>query len=390
MRILHTIAGLWKNTGGPVFSVTSLCRGLANRGHEVTLLTGEGDLHPRVEALRSVVRVETVRLGPYRLANWSRAFASACEREAKQVDLVHDHGVWLYTNWASARAARRTGRPLVRSPRGMLSPWSLGRSGLRKQLVWRTVERTLFDQASLVHATSALEEREIRQVGIHTPTVVIPNGLDLEGDFPWTRMAEFREARAKDREMAHSVLFLSRLHPKKGLDLLRAAWESLPPSLPFLLLVAGMGEPSEIARTLDWVSTQAGPPARYLGPVDGDRKLALLATSRLLVLPSHSENYGIAVAEALACGTPVLTTTATPWSELGAQGCGWVIPVDVASLRQALWHALTIDESELRGMRMRARAFVEKEHSLTTAITRMEQAYLSLRGPGTQSDHLSG
>ncbi len=381
MRILHTVAGLREGTGGPVASVTTLCAGLAAKGHQVTLLTGSGSLHPAVEALQPTVRVRTEPLGPYLLANWSSAFRTACLDEARQTDIVHDHGVWLHTNWSSSRMAGRAGRPIVRSPRGMLSPWALSRSRFVKRVLWTVVERRLFEKAALIHATSQQEERDVRRLGTRVPTVVIPNGIDLDGEFATPRIADARARGIPEAQGRRAVLFLSRVHPVKGLDLLCRAWATLPDDSPVVLLVAGTGEDAAIARLRHWLTEQPGPPARYVGPVTGERKLALLSSAWLLVLPSRSENYGMVVAEALASGTPVLTTTAMPWASVTRASCGWVVPPDAVPLARALGEALRLTASEHEGMRDRARHLVARDHSLGSTIAHMEDSYRALLSP---------
>jgi glycosyltransferase involved in cell wall biosynthesis len=374
VRILHTVAGLWEGTGGPVASVTGLCRALARR-HEVCLLTGEGSLHPDVRRLADVVRLRVEPLGPYSLAHWSRRFASACAEEAGRADLVHDHGVWLQTNWASAAAARRATRPLVRSPRGMLSPWALGRSRLRKAVLWRLRERSLFQRAAAVHATSALEAAELTALGIRTPIACIPNGVDTDGEYALASVERLREA---EPSAPRRVVFLSRLHPKKGLDLLQSAWEALPPEPSTELVIAGGGDAAAQAAVAQWTRRQRGPRARWIGAVGGDAKRRLLANAFVVVLPSRSENYGMVVAEALAAGTPVIASTATPWTSLSARGCGWTVASDVPSLAAALREALSIDDNARARMGRQAREFVEREHSLAAAAGRFEDLYASL------------
>lgn len=385
MKILHTVAGLWEGTGGPAASVTSLCSGLAARGHEVSLLTGSGPLHSAVLELPPRVRVRTEPLGPYWLGNWSSAFRGACLEEARQANLVHDHGVWLHTNSSSVQMAASAGRPVVRSPRGMLSPWALRRNRVVKRLVWNLIERRLFDEAALVHVTSELEESDVRQLGIAARSVVIPNGIDLEGEYATSRVAVARKAGIPEANGRRVVLFLSRVHPVKGLDLLCRAWAQLPAHVPAVLLVAGPGDDNELARLRQWLAEQVGPPAQYIGPVAGNRRLALLSSAWLMALPSYSENYGMVVAEALACETPVLTTTGMPWTEVEREGCGWVIAPEAAALAQALHEGLGLVPDEHEVMRARARAFVARSHSLESTVIRMEEAYKDViaRAAGT-------
>ena len=130
-----------------------------------------------------------------------------------------------------------------------------------------------------------------------------------------------------------------------------------------------------MAKLRGWLAEQPGPPARYIGAVAGDRKLSLLSAAWLLVLPSYSENYGIVVAEALASGTPVLTTTEVPWAELEPAGCGWVIPLQVDALAQALQRALHLPPEDHELMRVRARILVNTSHSLQSTVLRMERSY---------------
>lgn len=375
MRILQTVAGLWSGTGGPVASITSLCRGLAALGHQVTLLTGSGPLHPDVAALVPQVRLRTVPLGPYLLGNWSPAFRRACLEEARHAEVVHDHGVWLDTNAASVRMARRAHAVVVRSPRGMLSPWARRRSHLAKSLLWRLRERALFDDSDVVHVTSHLEQAELEPLGIRARTVVIPNGVDLLGEYSAEAVASERHHGISGIHDRRVVLFMSRLHAKKGLDILCKAWERLDPAMLALLMVAGPGDPEQIASLRRWVDRQCGPPAHYLGPVSGQEKIRLLTSARLLALPSYSENYGMVVAEALACGTPVLTTTEMPWTEVEARGCGWVIRPSVEALLPTLRAALDVDDQDHERMRARARAFIEESHSLDRCVKRMADLY---------------
>lgn len=373
MRVLHTVAGLWRDTGGPVASIAGLCRTMAKHGHDVCLLTGAGAIHPEVQALETVgVRLRVEPLGPYRAARWSGAYRRACLEEARRTDVVHDHGVWLHTNWSSAAAAKGADRPLIRSPRGMLSPWARSQSPLVKRAVWSLHESSLFSAAAAVHATSELEEREIRALGVTGRIAVIPNGIDTAGEFS---EGSIRFARDTAPSGTRTVLFLSRLHLKKGIDILQDAWEQLPAHLPTGLVIAGGGDRDLVERVSRWTRRQLGPPARYVGAVQGQERMRLLASSWVLVLPSLSENYGMAVAEALACGTPAITTPNTPWAGLNSRGCGWTVPAEPPDVAAALLAAITMSQDAREQMASIARAFIEQDHSLEAVALRMTQLY---------------
>jgi glycosyltransferase involved in cell wall biosynthesis len=258
----------------------------------------------------------------------------------------------------------------------MLSPWSLSRSRALKKVLWVLKEARSFREASLVHATSALEETELRVLGLGAPIAVVSNGVDTEGEYAASRVADARSS--VDSGARRRILFLSRLHPKKGLDLLQQAWSTLPPNLAVELVIAGHGEAGAISAVEHWTASQAGPPARYVGLLVGDEKVKALASAFLLVLPSRSENYGMAVAEALAAGTPVITTTATPWMDLADRGCGWTIEPTLEALTETLSRALAIEDHTHARMRHHARIFIEDNHSLTVMASQFEALYGTL------------
>ncbi|MBZ5589446.1 MAG: glycosyltransferase [Acidobacteriia bacterium] len=377
MKVVHTVAGLWEHTGGPAESVPALCRGLAEAGHRVTLITGQGELVSAVHALEPAVTVRLVRLGPYRLANYSRESVGAVEQESRSAELIHTHGLWLHPNWVSARVARRRGLPLVVSPRGMLAEWALDRRRLFKRVLWHLVDGPACRGAAIVHCTSQGEATEVRRAGCRGPLAVIPNGVDTMSFSPAVK------ATGSPREVGHEVLFMSRIHPKKALDLLLEAWAGVRASQPAArLALAGPGEPHNVAWLREMLDGSLGRGVRYLGVVAGEERLRLLRSAAVVVLPSRSENYGMVVAEALACGTPVITTTGTPWHALPAERCGWVVEPEVAALAGALDAALRCSGDELAAMGARGRAFVVREHSLGAAVGRMVAAYEWVLGRG--------
>lgn len=373
MRILHTIAGLWTTTGGPAASVPALCAALADRGHEVTLLTGDGNLSSNVQRLRSV-RLVTVSLGPYRLANYSAEFGRLSRSLARESEVLHTHGLWLHPNFATSRAAREADKPIVISPRGMLAPWALEQRKMLKRLMWSVVQRQYLADADLIHVTSDEEGEEVRRAGITSPLAVVPNGVDLT-EFP---LSQLQQAREPGRRRV--ILFLSRVHPKKGIDLLLDAWRDVSPRhTDAKLIIAGPGEPQHIeALRAELKDGRRLSRAEYIGLVEGVERSRLLATATAVVLPSRNENYGMVVAEALASGTPVITTTNVPWPEINRRRCGWRVQAESVELGAAIDTALSVDSHELDAMGDRGRRLIEESHSTAAAAQQMEAAYLSI------------
>lgn len=385
MNILHTVAALRPDSGGPAASVPALCAALAAMGHDVTLLVGAGELAPTVRELDARgVRVVTASVGHYLVANFSREYQALALAHAVIADVVHTHGLWLHPNFASFEAATRTSKPLVVSPRGMLASWALGRSRWRKKLMWSLFQHRCLASASFVHATSGEELDEIRAAGVTAPVAVIPNGLDL-AQYCWEKILALRSG---GREQ--TILFLSRIHPKKGLDLLLDAWRRVARvHREAKLVIAGPGEDRYVDDLRAWLADATLARVEYVGSVEGDAKLELLSRAVALVLPSHNENYGMVVAEALACGTPVITTTGVPWPELESRGCGWRVSVESGALADAMTDALGKPDAAIDAMGAIGRAVIDDAHSVGSAATRMEAAYAWCRGDGVKPEFVS-
>jgi glycosyltransferase involved in cell wall biosynthesis len=250
----------------------------------------------------------------------------------------------------------------------------MGYKSLMKQPFWRLLQKPALARCHCLHATAAAEYEDIRRVGLRTPVTVIPNGVDvpkIEADKPRSRQ----------------IVFLSRIDPVKGLDLLLPAWTTIAQDYPdWELLIAGplthdyAGRIQELARRL------ATPRIRFLGEVLGPAKRSLLAGASLFVLPSYSENFGIAVAEALAHGLPVITTSVTPWAEIRSRGCGWYIPTTEDALRNALQAALSLPLPSLNAMGQAGRRWMKREYAWPQIAEKMRGTYDWLLCGGTVPD----
>jgi glycosyltransferase involved in cell wall biosynthesis len=242
----------------------------------------------------------------------------------------------------------------VISPRGTLDRWSRARKSIRKAIAWRLWVARDLRRADLVHATSDEEDLSVRKVLPRCPTCVVPNGVRLPSlDAPHPQATDDVADSLDGRRV---LLFLSRLDPKKGLDLLAAAWSAVRGRFPsWTLVIAGEsldGDDASYRRLF------AGVDVVFAGHVIGAAREALFRNASLFVLPSRSENFGNSVAEALAFGVPVITTTATPWRDLPSAGCGWCVDPDAAGLAGALEDALGRDHDHLHRMGGIGRRFV--------------------------------
>ena len=256
-------------------------------------------------------------------------------------DAVHDNGLWLAHNHRIAEMARAIGLPRVVSTRGMLEPWAIGHRAWKKQLAWRLYQRRDLDRAAALHATAEPEAANLAQFGFAAPVSTIPNGVDIP---PLTVRPALPECKAR------TALFLGRIYPVKGLPMLVEAWASVRPA-GWRLVIAGPDEAGHKGVVERGVRAAGlGDVVRFAGAVSGDAKHALLAGADLFVLPSHSESFGMVVAEALAHGKPVLTTTAVPWPALQSRGCGWRTAPSTEGLAAGLREACACDDNRLREM----------------------------------------
>jgi glycosyltransferase involved in cell wall biosynthesis len=371
LRIVLTIAGLTPESGGPSRSVPALAESLAGEGLEVDLLSLDFGKRESPPLLPRSERIQT-RFIPCRLSRriptlWAWNFRKALERCVieKQAALIHDNGLWLPTNHIAARTARVCNVPLVLSPRGMLNHWSLNAKSWRKKLAWSLHQKRALEVVSMFHLTSAQEVEDVRALGFSQPCAVIPNGVNLP------QVASSRRLANGDR----TLLFLSRIHPKKGLRQLVEAWARLRPR-GWRVTIAGTdenGHQAELQRLMH--EKGVGDDFHFPGPVDGQPKWELYQNADLFVLPSHSENFGIVIAEALASGTPVITTKGTPWPELLEHRCGWWIDPNVDALASALKEAMSLSIEERMKMGARGRSLVEARYTWPAAAREMRAAY---------------
>lgn len=285
------------------------------------------------------------------------------------MDIVHDAGLWLPVNHVTASSACGCRVPRVVSPRGMLEPWARGHRSTKKNLAWRLYQRRDLEQAALLHATSGQEAEGLRRAGLRNPIAIVANGIDLPN-----------LAGPRPPCSPRQALFLSRIHPKKGLlDLVRA-WATVRP-IGWKMTVVGPDEVGHLAEVQDAVR-EAGVEAdfEFLGAVGDGAKWPIYYHSDLFVLPTYSENFGLVIGEALASGLPVITTRETPWPEIENERLGWWIPTGKEALAVALREATSLPPEALSAMGARGPSLIAKRYAWSTAAERMLAAYGWLLG----------
>lgn len=277
-------------------------------------------------------------------------------------------GVWSPWNHYFASIARKCKVPYVVSTRSMLDPWALNFQRWKKKIAWHAYAKRDLENAAWIHATSELEANNIRKSGLNASISVIPNGTIFPEE----------SDRQIPKETTQRLLFLSRLHPKKGLENLIHAFGAInPPN--WELIIAGNDE-NGYRLQLERIAETAYPACsiRFVGPVLDSEKWTLYRSADLFVLPSFSENFGLVIAEALACGVPVLTTRATPWSTLDEMGCGWCISTDRIALESTLKNILNNNREILEAMGQKGVPWMREAFSWEAQAKCFVQAVRSL------------
>jgi glycosyltransferase involved in cell wall biosynthesis len=248
----------------------------------------------------------------------------------------------------------------------MLAPEALAFSPTKKRLYWRAVQRNVLQSASCIHATSDQEHDEIRQVGLKNPIAVIPNGIDLPHLPP----------RVQRPCTGRTALFLGRVHPKKGIERLIRAWAlSGQKSDLWKLRIVGPDENGHTSELIRLANTLGLTNISFEGPLFGPDKWNVYRDADVFVLPTMNENFGLTVAESLACGTPVICTKGAPWSGLTTERCGWWTDASVEALASTLASSLSVPRDELHKMGTRGRFWMEREFSWTAVAIKTAAAY---------------
>lgn len=382
MEAILTIADLQPESGGPSRTVPALATALANLGvstHVVSLCRNGASSRPLAGEHDKIRKVSIPCRSNIAKITGSGMFQNAVLKvsgTAKHV-VVHDNGLWLGTNHGTVRAARIAGLPLMISPRGMLTDWALRYNGWKKKIAWRFYQERDLRLASVLHATSRSEADGFCAAGFTQPIAIIPNGV-----FVPLRSGGPKSGHSKQK----TLLFLSRIHPKKGLPMLVHAWAAVRPD-GWRVVIAGTDEGGHLDEIKAEVrKRQVEKDFSFIGPVEGEEKWDLYRSADLFVLPSHSENFGLVVAEALGCGVPVITTRGTPWEELVTHGCGWWVPDTSEALAGALREATARSDECRNEMGVRGRKLVENNYTWHGVAARMKAVYEWMLKTGPKPD----
>ena len=382
MKVEQIVPAIAEEASGPSYSVPGLCRGLAENGVDVRLHV----LSP-VPQLTGNFKVATYPRHTFPHPRFGRSpemLNGLCE-EGMTADILHNNSLWMFPNvyadWA-IRKMRRNGwgkfPKVVNAPRGTLAKWSLEHSKWRKKAFGLYAQKAALAHTDMFHATSEKEYEEIRAAGYKQPVAIVPIGMDLP------RVKHMRQGETK------KVAFFGRLHKVKAVDNLVLAWATLMKRDSSImagweLLIAG---PDCGVKELlvSMVHELALRNVRFVGEINGAAKYEFLSQADIYVLPSLTENFGITLAEALACGTPCIASKGTPWAGLEREKAGRWIPIGVEPLAAALKDMMAMSDDERSTMGEHGRRWIERDFSWQGIGFKMKAAYEWLLGAGEKPE----
>lgn len=270
---------------------------------------------------------------------------------------------WQHSTPLSLERGAGGESPILLTSHGMLEPWIIGRNYWTKKLpaIW-LYQRWAVKNADVIVSTAEEERKHILALGWNNNIAMVPNGIDTKSIVMKTEWND-----------AGNLLFMSRVHPKKGLEILI---EALTATEKLNLTIAGDGEADYIAALKKLVTTKGlDSRVKFVGPVYGEKKWEMIRQADVVALTSYSENFGLIVAEALASGTPVLTTTGTPWKSIEERKCGWWIAPNVESVKRALKGVEATLSSELKTMGVAGRQLIADEFDVNSLATSLTEIY---------------
>jgi len=370
MRVALVTAHLSRASAGLMTGVAPLARELPSHGIEPIVIGIRDDGAPEDACAWGASVEACAQLGP-RAFGYAPSMARALAQS--EADMVESQGLWMYPSLVSLGWSRRTGRPHMISPHGMLDPWAVRRSAWKKRIVRLWFEDAHLKSAACLRALNEAEARAIRAFGLTNPIAIVPNGVDLPALGPERTFAD-----------PPTLLFLGRIDPKKGVHELVRAWARLGPARgDWRLRLVGWGPAAYVEATrrlIDELGLEAS--VELSGPLFDAAKDEAFRAAEAFILPSYSEGLPMAVLEAWSYALPVLMTPACNIPEGVAAGAAVEIGTEPAAIAEGIRALIAFPEAERRAMGARGRRLVEERFTWPGVAAAMAEVYRWVVGGG--------
>lgn len=353
MKINQVVENIDQNSGGTATYIQELSNPLLKQNIDLTIST--------LLTKNPLDFSKKVDLKYFEKSNIKNNFA---------FDLFHINGLWKLFIHKMILLAKRNKTPYIVSPHGMLEDWSLSQGKLKKKIALLLYQNKDLSNAACIHVTSHSEMENVRKLGFNNPVAIIPNGINI---------ANFPETRPEKNNKIKTLLFLSRIHPKKGIEFLIEAWDKLdhPKKKSWRIEIIGNGSEKYIYELRQKILLKKlSENIKILPPIfEIDKKVDIFRKADVFVLPTFSENFGIVIAESLASYTPVITTKGAPWKDLKDNNCGWWIDIGVDPLTKVLFEVLDSEKEVLIQMGENGRKLIEEKYSIDMVAKNTSKMY---------------
>ena len=384
MNIVHVTSWLSRLGGGIPPVIWALTRETSRRGQNVSAV-GLKDEWVDTDCKKDSFSFVTGQIVGPASFGFSPDLRKQLQALAQPRGIVHSHGLWMYPGWAARKAAVENNCRLLLSPHGMLEPWALARSSWKKKVAGYLFEYKNLEKAGCLHALCLPEAENFRRYGLKNPIAIIPNGVDLDEPASsngaiFEKLPEFKGRRR--------ILFLSRLHPKKGLGNLLQAWQKMAPDFKeWQLIIAGSGDPA-YEKELKAFSGDllADHSCVFVGQVQGEDKKQILAAADVFVLPSFSEGFSVAILEAAAAGLPVLLTPQCNFPQLARANAALEISTDAVGIEIGLRQFLEMTVEQRKTMGQHGRELIKKSYTWPAIAEQMCHLYDWMAGTVAMPD----
>ncbi len=351
IKVFHVTQNLDDSFGGPPKSVPYLCNCLNDLFVNTKLLSVklfDKEFNSVVE--RFCLNWKSFDYKFFKKLRYSPKMLSYIESNISEITLIHIHNPWNYVAFLVYKVSKKYKLPFLMSARGNFYDWALNQGKLQKFIAWHLFQKDMLNRASCLHATAINEVYALRNIGVTSPIALIPNGIDL---------SEFENICSKTKSKKNLslnvskkyILFISRIHTSKGLHYLVRSFLDLSQKYNnFDLLIVGPTDDFKYKMSLNRLIkiNKLDNRVHFLGMLHGADRINVYNASSIFVLPSYTENFGLAIAEAMAAKLPVITTQGTPWQVIEDCDAGWWVELNQKNIDNALSEALSCSEDELK------------------------------------------